>query len=95
MGNLENLERLVYDRGGGSPIGTLMPEELERIADGAGLERVRVWSEFMFLPDEGIQIGEDTERWERVVLELEMAYYDDPRFLGTGMLMLYAEKGLR
>jgi SAM-dependent methyltransferase len=92
MGYLERLEGFVYNSGGGNRIPEVMPEELERIAVDAGLENVRVWSEFIFLPDEGIRIGGDTERWERVVLDLEMRYYEDPRFLGAGMLMLYAEK---
>ena len=39
-----------------------------------------------------IRIGPDTERWERAILELEMRYYDDPRFLGVGGLMLRATK---
>jgi SAM-dependent methyltransferase len=92
MGSLEGLEGLAYDSGGGTRIPAVLPEELERIALDTGLENVRVWSEFMFLPDEGIRIGEETERWERVVLDLEMEHYEDPRFLGAGMLMLYAEK---
>lgn len=93
MGNLESLEEMAYNPEGQSRIATLMPEELEEMSVAAGLEKAKAWSEFMFLPDEGIRIGKDTERWERVVLGLEMEYYDDPRFLGTGMLMLYAEKG--
>lgn len=93
MGSLESLEEMAYNPEGQSRIATLMPEELEEMAVDAGLEKAKAWSEFMFLPDERIRIGKDTERWERVVLGLEMEHYDDPRFLGAGMLMLYAEKG--
>jgi ubiquinone/menaquinone biosynthesis C-methylase UbiE len=93
MGSLESLEEMVYNPEGKSRIATLMPEELEEMAAAAGLKKAKAWPEFMFLPDEGIRIGKDTQRWERVVLELEMEHYDDPRFLGAGMLILYAEKG--
>jgi ubiquinone/menaquinone biosynthesis C-methylase UbiE len=92
MGDLTSLEEMAYKPEAKGWIAVLMPEELEKMALDAGLEKVKVWSEFMFLPDDNIRIGEDTERWERVVLELEMEHYDDPRFLGAGMLMLFAEK---
>jgi ubiquinone/menaquinone biosynthesis C-methylase UbiE len=91
MGNLDGLQKLVD-----APHDLRWPvvdaAELKTVADQVGLTDVCIWSEFIFLPDDGIRIGPDTERWERVVLDLEMRYYDDPQFLGAAMLMLRARK---
>jgi ubiquinone/menaquinone biosynthesis C-methylase UbiE len=59
MGSLENLEEMAYNPEGKSRIATLMPEGLEEMAVAAGLKKAKVWSEFMFLPDEGIRIGKE------------------------------------
>ena len=44
------------------------------------------------MPDEGIRVGPDAERREEIVLDLEMRHWDDPRFLGAGMLMFGATR---
>ena len=44
------------------------------------------------MPDEGIRVGPDAERREEIVLNLEMRHWDDPRFLGAGMLMFGATR---
>jgi ubiquinone/menaquinone biosynthesis C-methylase UbiE len=87
-GNLDALERLAHPAGPPPRVPVVLPEELEDMAQQAGLTDVHVWSEFLFLPDDGIRIGPDTDRWEKIVLELEMRYYDDPRFLGVANLIL-------
>lgn len=92
MGNLEALEKL--SRGDSPRTPAVLPEDLIAFAHQARLTEVRVWSEFAFAPDDGIRVGSDTEHWERLVLELEMRYCDDPRFLGAGMLLLRATKGI-
>jgi ubiquinone/menaquinone biosynthesis C-methylase UbiE len=88
MGNLDALERLAHPAGAPPRVPVVLPEELEALAQRAGLADVRVWSEFLFLPDDAIRIGPDTGRWEKIVLELEMRHYDDPRFLGVANLIL-------
>jgi SAM-dependent methyltransferase len=92
MGNLDTLEMLAHPEGPPPDAPVVLPEELAALAQQAGLTDVRVWSEFLFLPDDGIRIGPDAEQWEKVVLELEMRYYDDPRFLGVANLILRATK---
>ncbi len=94
QGNLDLLEKLAYSADAVFRTPVLLPEELEALAHQAGLADARVWAEFMFEIDNEIRIGPDTERWERVVLELEMRYYDDARFLGASPLMLRATKGV-
>jgi len=91
-GHLEALEELAHPAGRPARVPALLPEELVSLALQAGLTDVRVCSEFIFMPDEAIRIGPDTQRWERIVLELEMRYCDDPRFLGTAGLMLRAAR---
>ena len=93
MGNLDTLEELAHPSGAPARIRVVLPEELEVFARQAGLTDVCVWSEFMFEPDNEIRFGPTAERWEKVILELEMRYYDDPRFLGAAGLMLYVTKG--
>jgi len=46
------------------------------------------------MPDDKIRIGPDTPRWEELILELEMRYHDDPRFLDTANLLLRATKSV-
>jgi hypothetical protein len=46
----------------------------------------------MFVPDDSLRLGPDTERWERVVLTLERRYCLDPRFQGVAGLALRARK---
>lgn len=93
-GQLEEAERLARNIKNNSGINTndVSPEELDRLAHGAGFDNIGIYSEFAFVPDDSIMIGPDTERWERLTLELEMKYYKDPRFLGTGMLMVEGTK---
>jgi len=91
-GNLDRLEELAYSTGEHRQVAVILPEKLEALAHQAGLSDVRVWSEFIFMPDDKIRIGSDTERWENVVLEVEMRHYDDARFLGVANLILHASK---
>ena len=91
-GNLDALEELAHPSDVPRHSSVLLPEELEELAHQAGLTDVRVGAEYIFEPDNEIRIGPDTERWEKVILELEMRYYNDPRFLGTAGLMLRAMK---
>jgi ubiquinone/menaquinone biosynthesis C-methylase UbiE len=93
LGNLDALEELAHPPDVPQHSSVLLPEELEELAHQAGLTDVRVGAEYIFEPDNEIRIGPDTERWEKVLLELEMRYYNDPRFLGTAGLMLRATKG--
>jgi len=93
FGNLEALEELAHPSDVPLRTPALLPEELEDLAHQAGLTDVRVGAEFIFQPDDELRIGPETERWEKIILELEMRYYDDPRFLGTAGLMLRATKG--
>ncbi|MCP4540803.1 MAG: methyltransferase domain-containing protein [Chloroflexi bacterium] len=92
VGNLKALEELTWPSGAPARIPIVLPEELETFALQAGLIDVRVWSEFIFEMDNEIRLGPNTEQWEKVILELEMRHYDDPRFLGSAPLMLYATK---
>lgn len=92
-GNLDALERLARHEvpiGDGTPL--LAPDELAALATEAGLEDVAVLSQFMFVPDDSLRLGPDTERWERVVLTLERRYCLDPRFQGVAGLALRARK---
>ena len=92
-GNLDLLEKLAYSTDAALRTPVLLPDELEALAHQAGLADARVWAEFMFEVDNEIRVGPDTERGERVVLELEMRYCGDARFLGGGALVLRAVKG--
>jgi len=92
MGALEYLEDIAYDKNPQGRQATFLPEDLKLLAVDNGFENVNIWSEFMFMPDDHMRIGENTIRWERVVIDLEMKYCEDPRFLGAGMLILCAEK---
>ncbi len=92
QGNLDLLEKLAYSADVTLRTPVLLPEELEALAHQARLADARVWAEFMFEMDDEIRVGPDSERWERVVLELEMRYYDDARFFGGAALMLWAVK---
>jgi ubiquinone/menaquinone biosynthesis C-methylase UbiE len=91
-GNWEAFEAFTnyHEKRGGHAV--LHPEELETLARQTGLTHIRVWSEFLFDLDETIRVGAESERWEEAILELEMRYYDDPRFLGGTGLVLRATK---
>ena len=67
-------------------------KKLDEYARLAGLNKIRIWSEFMFTPNDNIRIGPDTERWEQIILDLEMKHYDNPHYLGSAMLLLRASK---
>lgn len=90
--DLATLEAVARRQDRGQRFPLLLPEGLEALAVDAGLADVRVGSEFIFQVDDTLRVGPDTERWERAILELEMRYHDDPRFLGAGGLMLTATK---
>jgi SAM-dependent methyltransferase len=92
-GDLAALEKGTHPSGTPSRIPVVWPEELADWAHQAGLTDVRVWSEFVFEVNDDIRLGPETKRWEKIVLELETRYHDDPRFLGAGMLMLRATGG--
>jgi len=91
-GNWEAFETLTNDAEHRGQQAVLLPEELETLARQSGLTHTRVWSEFLFELDETIRVGAGSERWEKAILELEMRYYDDPRFLGGTGLILRASK---
>jgi len=93
-GDLEALEKLALPSGQPGRVPTLLPEELVSLAQDAGLSQISIGAEFIFMPDDKIRIGPDTPRWEKLVLELEMRYHDDPRFLGTANLLLRATKSV-
>jgi hypothetical protein len=93
QGDLDMLEKPAHPTDAPLRTPVFLPEELAALARRAGLADVRGWSAFTFEPDNGMRVGLDTERWERVILESEMRYYENPRFLGATPLMLRAAKG--
>ncbi len=98
LGQLEALEKLVAVRETPRELKAstnnpgLFPEELEAYGKEAGLTNVRVGSEFVFSPKDTLLVDDKLPRWEKVVLELEMTYWSDPRFLGFSGLMIIGEK---
>lgn len=70
----------------------IFPEDLLSYAQNEDLKNINIWSEFLFVPDDNIRINENTLKWEEISLSLEMQYYQDPRFLGKGSLILSASK---
>jgi len=91
-GDLESLEKVVMNKEKHPGIAGILPGELEKYTASAGFCNIRILSEHIFTPDDSIRIGSDTEKWENIVIELEMKYCNDPRFLGAGGLMVMGEK---
>ena len=86
LGYVEDKKRSLIDCPG------LFPEELEEMALKAGLSEIKVGSEFAFIPKDDIRVGDDLARWCKTVIDLEMTYVDDPRFLGAAGLVLRCRK---
>ena len=98
MGDLDGLEKLAaiketpLDLEARTNNPGLFPEELEDYGRQAGLSETNVGSEFAFIPKDDILVDEKLKRWERVILELEMNYWQDIRFLAFSGLMIVGKK---
>ena len=97
-GQLKELERLLgYEEDRKRSLTDcpgLFPEELEEMAQKAGLSEIKVGSEFGFIPKDDILVGDDLERWCKAVIDLEMTFVQDPRFLGASGLVLRGRKAI-